>query len=162
MNMKETDDASKDALTDGIADAVRDMAEKREKMARWENECSRKRGRVRILLVSAASAACVALGAFMFWRNPSGSVLKEPVFRGGLSYDTAIERIDSLIRVGDTARAHERIMETRQAVAADTVAMFHSAEPKPSKEEIEYSRILFRDILSRLEELEDEIMKAYE
>ena len=41
MNMKEIDDTSKDALTDGIADAVRDIAKKREAMAGWENEYSR-------------------------------------------------------------------------------------------------------------------------
>lgn len=158
--MKEIDDApNKDALTDGIAEAVREVAEKREKMARWEHEYSRKRSRGRILLVS---AACVAFVAFMFWRNPSEPVLKEPVLRGSLSYDAAIERIDSLIRVGDTARARERIMETRQAVAADTMDMFHSAEPKPSKGEIEYSRIIFMDILSRLDELEGKILTTNE
>ncbi len=161
--MKEIDDApNKDALTDGIAEAVREVAEKREKMARWEHEYSRKRSRGRILLVSAVSAVSAACVAFMFWRNPSEPVLKEPVLRGSLSYDAAIERIDSLIRVGDTARARERIMETRQAVAADTMDMFHSAEPKPSKGEIEYSRIIFMDILSRLDELEGKILTTNE
>lgn len=160
--MKEIDDTPKDALTDGIADAVRDIAKKRETMAAWEKEYSRKRSRVRILLVSLASAACIAFGAFLFWRNPSQPVLKEPVLRGGLSYDAAIERIDSLIQAGDTAAALGRIMETRQAIATDTVDMFHSAKQKPSKEEIEYSRILFRDILSRLDEFEDKILKTNE
>lgn len=41
--MKEIDDTPKDALTDGIADAVRDIAKKRETMAGWESEYSRKK-----------------------------------------------------------------------------------------------------------------------
>lgn len=157
--MKEMDDIPKDALTDGIADAVRDIAKKREAMAGWANEYSRKRSRAKILMVSLASAACVAFGVIMFWRD---SVQKEPALRGGLSYDAAIGRIDSLILEGDMAGARERIIETRQAIAADTMNMFHSAEPKPSNDEIEYSRILFKDILSRLDELETKIMKTNE
>ena len=160
--MKEIDDTSKDALTDGIADAVRDIAKKREAMAGWENEYSRERSRAKILMVSLASAACVVFGVIMFWRNPSGPVQKEPALRGGLSYDAAIGRIDSLIRVGDMAEARERIMETRQAIAADTMDIFLSAERKPSNDEIEYSRILFKDILSRLDELETKIKKTNE
>ena len=39
--MKEIDDTPKDALTDGITDAVRDIAQKREAMAGWEVEYSR-------------------------------------------------------------------------------------------------------------------------
>ena len=41
--MKEIDDTPKDALTDGITDAVRDIAQKREAMAGWEVEYSRKK-----------------------------------------------------------------------------------------------------------------------
>lgn len=41
--MKEIDGTPKDALTDGVTDAVRDIAQKREAMAGWEVEYSRKR-----------------------------------------------------------------------------------------------------------------------
>lgn len=50
MNMKEIDDTPKDALTDGITDAVMDIAQKREAMAGWEVEYSRKKKRARILV----------------------------------------------------------------------------------------------------------------
>lgn len=60
------------------------------------------------------------------------------------------------------AEARERIMETRQAIAADTMNIFHSDERKLSNDEIEYSRILFKDILSRLDELETKIKKTNE
>lgn len=160
MNMKETD--NKDALTDGIADAVRDIAKKREAMAGWEMKYSRKKKRGRILVASLALAACLAFGVFLFLRNPSGPALKEPVLRGGLSYESAIERIDSLILAGDTAGALERIKETRCEIAADTMEAFHSPEAKASKEEIEYERILIRDVLSRLDELENKILKPNE
>lgn len=158
--MKETD--NKDALTDGIADAVRDIAKKREAMAGWEMKYSRKRKSGRILVASLALAACLAFGVFLFLRNPSGPALKEPVLRGGLSYDAALERIDSLVQAGDTAEALERIYETRCEIAADTIDAFHSPEAKASKEEIEYERILIRDILSRLDELENKILKSNE
>ena len=111
--MKEIDDTSKDVLTDGIADAVRDMAKKREAMAGREEEYSRKRKHGRIQVASLASAACIALAVTLLWRNPSESINKEPVLRGGLSYDAAIERIDSLINAGDTAAARELLMQTR-------------------------------------------------
>ncbi len=48
--MKEIDGTPKDALTDGITDAVRDIAQKREAMAGWEVEYSRKKKRARILV----------------------------------------------------------------------------------------------------------------
>lgn len=159
--MKEIDDTPKDALTYGITDAVRDIAQKREAMAGWEVEYSRKRS-ARILVASLAFAACIAFGVFLFLRNPSGPALKEPVLRGGVSYDAALEMIDSLIQAGDTAEAHERIIETRQAIGTDTIEAFHSVEPKPSKDEIEYSRILVKDFLSRLDELENKILNTNE
>ena len=146
--MKEIDDTPKDALTDGITDAVRDIAQKREAMAGW--------------VASLAFAACIAFGVFLFLRNPSGPALKEPVLRGGVSYDAALEMIDSLIQAGDTAEARERIIETRQAIGTDTIEAFHSVEPKPSKDEIEYSRILVKDFLSRLDELENKILNTNE
>lgn len=90
MNMKEIDDTPKDALTDGVTDAVRDIAQKREAMAGWEVEYSRKKKRARILVASLAFAACIAFGVFLFLGNPSGSALKEPVLRGGVSYDAAL------------------------------------------------------------------------
>lgn len=158
--MKEIDDSPKDALTDGIADAVRDMAKKREAMAGWESEYSRKRGRGWAIVGLLASAACVALMLFIGIRDFGRS--DEPVLRGGLSYDTALERIDSLIQAGDMATARERIIETRKAIAADTIDAFHAAEPKPSKDEIEYSRILIKDVLSRLDELENKILNTNE
>lgn len=166
MNMKEMENTPKDALTDGIADAVRDIAEKREKMSEWENEYSsgysRKSGRTRIMMISLASAACVALGVILFWRNPSETVRKEPALRGALSYDAVLEKIDSLIQAGDMAGASERIMETRRAIAADTMEIFHPAAPTTSDEEIEYSRIIIKDVLSRLDELETKILKTNE
>ena len=98
--MKEIDDTPKDALTDGITDAVRDIAQKREAMAGWELEYSRKKKRARILVASLAFAACIAFGVFLFLRNPSVPALKEPVLRGGVSYDAALEMIDlSLIHI---------------------------------------------------------------
>lgn len=160
--MKEIDDTPKDALTDGIADAVRDIAKKRETMAGWESEYSRKKKPAWILVASLASAACLAFGVFLFLRNPSGPALKEPVLRGGVSYDAALEMIDSLIQAGDTAEARERIIETRQAIGTDTIEAFHSVEPKPSKDEIEYSRVLVKDLLSRLDELENKILNTNE
>lgn len=162
MNMKEIDDTPKDGLTDGIADAVRGIAKKREAMARWESEYSRKKKRARILVASLAFAACLAFGVFLFLKNPFGTALDEPVLRGGLSYDAVLERIDSLIQAGDTAAARERIIETRQAIGTDTIEAFHSAEPRPSKDEIEYSRILIKDVLSRLDELENKIFNTNE
>jgi len=150
--MKEIDGTPKDALTDGITDAVRDIAQKREAMAGWEVEYSRKKKRARILVASLAFAACIAFGVFLFLRNPSGPALKEPVLRGGVSYDAA----------GDIAEAHERIIETRQAIGTDTIEAFHSVEPKPSKDEIEYSRVLVKDLLSRLDELENKILNTNE
>ena len=157
--MKEIDDTPKDALTDGVTDAVRDIAQKREAMAGWEVEYSRKKKRARILVASLAFAACIAFGVFLF---PSGPALKEPVLRGGVSYDAALEMIDSLIQAGDTAEARERIIETRQAIGTDTIEAFHSVEPKPSKDEIEYSRVLVKDLLSRLDELENKILNTNE
>ncbi len=158
--MKEMDDTSKDVLTDGIADAVRDMAKKREAMAGWEKEYSRKRIRGWAMVGLLVSAACVTLMLYIGIRDFGRP--DSPVLRGGLSYDTVLESIDSLIKVGDIATARERIMETRQAIAADTIEAFHSAEPKPSKEEIEYSRILIKDVLSILDELEDTTLKSNE
>lgn len=160
--MKERDDTPKDALTDGVTDAVRDIAQKREAMAGWEVEYSRKKKRARILVASLAFAACIAFGVFLFLRNPSGSALKEPVLRGGVSYDAALEMIDSLIQAGDITEARERIIETRQAIGTDTIEAFHSVEPKPSKDEIEYSRVLVKDLLSRLDELENKILNTNE
>mgnify|MGYP004557928507 CR=1 FL=1 len=160
--MKEIDDTSKDVLTDGIADAVRDMAKKREAMAGWEKEYSRKRKHGRILVASLASAACIALAVTLLWRNPSESINKEPVLRGGLSYDAAIERIDSLINAGDTAAARELLMQTRYEIAVDTAEMFHPVVPTSSDEEIEYSRIIIKDVLSRLDELEGKILRTNE
>ena len=160
--MKEIDDTSKDVLTDGIADAVRDIAKKRETMAGWEKEYSRKRKHGRILVVSLTSVACIALAVILLWRNPSGAVRKEPVLRGGLSYDTAIERIDSLINAGDTAAARELLMQTRYEIVVDTADKFHPVVPTSSDEEIEYSRIIIKDVLSRLDELERKILKINE
>ncbi len=160
--MKEMENTSKDALTDGIADAVRDMAKKRETMEGWEHEYSRKSGRTRIMVMSLVSAACVALGVILFWRNPSETVRKEPAFRGALSYEAVLEKIDSLIQAGDMAGASERIMETRQAIAADTMEIFHPAATTTSDGEIEYSRIIIKDVLSRLDELENKTLKTNE
>ena len=84
------------------------------------------------------------------------------MLRGGVSYDAALEMIDSLIQAGDTAEALERIIETRQAIGTDTIEAFHSVEPKPPKDEIEYSRILVKDLLSRLDELENKILNTNE
>jgi len=166
MNMKEKENTPKDALTDGIADAVRAIAEKRETMSGWESEYSseysRKSGRARIAMISLASAACVALGVIFFWRNPSETLRKEPALRGALSYDAVLEKIDSLIQAGDMAGASERIKETRKAIAADTMEIFHQAVPNTSDEEIEYSRIIIKDVLSRLDELENKILKTNE
>lgn len=160
--MKEIDDTPKDALTDGISDAVRDIAEKSEAMAGWEREYSRKRRHVRILAVPLASAACLAFGVFLYLNNPFRTVRKEPALRGGLSYDTAVVRIDSLINAGDTDAARELLMETRYKITLDTMSMFNPMEQKSSKEEIEYSRILVKDVLSRLDELEGKILKTNE
>ena len=164
--MKEKENTPKDALTDGIADAVRAIAEKRETMSGWESEYSseysRKSGRARIAMISLASAACVALGVILFWRNPSETLRKEPALRGALSYDAVLEKIDSLIQAGDMAGASERIKETRKAIAADTMEIFHQAVPNTSDEEIEYSRIIIKDVLSRLDELENKILKTNE
>ena len=160
--MKEMENTSKDALTDGIADAVRDMAKKRETMEGWEHEYSRKSGRTRIMVMSLVSAACVALGVILLWRNPSETVRKEPAFRGALSYEAVLEKIDSLIQIGDIAGASERIMETRQAIAADTMEVVHPAAPTTSDGEIEYSRIIIKDVLSRLDELENKTLKTNE
>ncbi|HBH09861.1 MAG TPA: hypothetical protein DDX40_10755 [Rikenellaceae bacterium] len=160
--MKEMENTPKDALTDGITDAVRDIAKKRETMEGWEQEYSRKSGLTRIMVISLASAACVALGVILFWRNPSETLRKEPVLRGALSYDAVLEKIDSLIQVGDMAGASERITETRKAIAEDTMEIFHPAAPTTSDDEIEYSRIIIKDVLSRLDELETKILKTNE
>lgn len=162
MNMKEKDITPKDTLTEGIVDAVRDIAKKREAMAEWESEYSRKRKHGRILVASLASAACIALTVTLLWRNPTKSVQKEPVLRGGLSYDAAIEMVDSLINAGDTAAARGLLMQTRNKIAADTADMFHPAVPTSSEEEVEYSRIIIKDVLSRLDELENKILKTNE
>lgn len=160
--MKEMENIPKDALTGGIADAVRDIAKKREAMSGWEDEYSRKRSRAWILVASLVSAACIAFGVILLWRNPSETVQKEPVLRGGLSYDAAIERIDSLLNAGDTAAARELLMQTRYKIAVDTADVFHPVVPISSDEEIEYSRIIIKDVLSRLDELENKILKTNE
>ncbi len=160
MNMKEMENTPKDALTDGISDAVRDIAKKRDAMNGWENEYSRKKVRGWAMVGILVSAACVALMLFIGtrdFRRPD-----EPVLRGGVSYDAAIDRIDSLIKAGDTAAARELIMETRREIAVDTADMFHPAVPTSSDEEIEYSRIIINDVLSRLDELENKTLKTNE
>lgn len=158
--MKEINDNSKDALTDDITDAIRDMAKKRETMSGWEKEYSRKRSRGWAMVGLLVSAACVAFMLFIGIKDFSRS--DEPVLRGGLSYDTAVVRIDSLINAGDTAGARELLMETRYKITLDTMSMFNPMESKSSKEEIEYARALFKDVLSRLDELENKLLKTNE
>ena len=84
------------------------------------------------------------------------------MLRGGLSYEAAMERIDSLLNAGDTAAARELLMQTRYKIAVDTADVFHPVVPISSDEEIEYSRIIIKDVLSRLDELENKILKTNE
>ncbi len=162
--MKEIDDTPKDALTDGIADAVRDIAKKREAMAGWDKEYSRKRGRDWAMVGLLASAACVALMLFIgIWDFGRSD---EPVLRGGLSYDAVLERIDSLINTGNIPKAKETILQVREEIAADTLKRFYGADPEMeaalTEDEIEYERIILKDVLSRLDELEDKTLKTNE
>lgn len=85
----------------------------------------------------------------------------EPVLRGGLSYDETLERIDSLINAGNTILARETIRQVREEIATDTLKRFQG-EVVPTEDEIEYERLLLKDVLSRLDELENKILKTNE
>lgn len=162
--MEKSDNHHNASLEMEIAKTVRDIAEKKETMARWDKEYSRKGGRGWIVVGLMVSAACIALMLFIGIRDFGRP--DEPVLRGGLSYDAALERIDSLINAGNTIHARETIRQVREEIATDTLKRFHDAvaemEAAPTKEEIEYERILLKDVLSRLDELENKILKTNE
>lgn len=147
----------KDRLTQGIADAVRDIAAKRETMSRWEAEYSKRRRRNGILLTVAASAACLALVVAIRLTIGGGPQTPQPTFRGGLSYDAVLERIDSLITVGETRQAADSIAAVRQEITEDTLRRFPGAHGKREKEAIAYERLLVNDVLTRLDELENKL-----
>lgn len=147
----------KDRLTQGIAEAVRDIAAKRETMSRWEAEYSKKRRRGWILLTVSASAACLALVVAIHITIGGGHQTPPLVFRGGLSYDTVLEKIDSLISVGETEQAADSIVAVRQEIIEDTLRRFPGAHGKREKEAIAYERLLVNDVLTRLDELENKL-----
>lgn len=148
---------NEDKLTEGIADAVRDIAAKRETMSRWETEYSKKRRSARILLTVAASAACLALVVAVRLMTGGGGLPEQPVFRGGLSYDAVLERIDSLISVGETRQAADSIDAVRREITGDTLRRFTGDHGKKEKEAIDYERLLVNDVLTRLDELENKL-----
>lgn len=150
MNMTE------DKLTEEIAGAVKDIAAKRETMSKWEMEYSKKRRRSRIVLAIAASAACLALVVAIRLTSGGGQPTP-PVFRGGLSYDFALERIDSLIHLGETVQAADSIAAIRQEITEDTLRRFTGDHSKREREAINYERLLVNDVLTRLDELENEL-----
>lgn len=147
----------KDRLTQGIAEAVRDIAAKRETMSRWEAEYSKKRRRTGILLTVAASAACLALVVAIRVTIGGGHQTPPPAFRSGLSYDAVLEKIDSLISVGETRQAADSIVAVRQEITEDTLRRFPGAHGKREKEAIAYERLLVNDVLTRLDELENKL-----
>ena len=153
MNMTE----DKDRLTRDIADAVRDIAAKRETMSRWEAEYSKKRKRKGILLTIAASAACVAVVAAIRLTSGGGQPTPPSAFRSGLFYDAVLERIDSLISVGETAQAADSIVAVRQGMTEDTLRRFPGDHSKREREAIDYERLLVNDVLTRLDELENKL-----
>lgn len=157
--MEKSDNHHNASLEKEISQAVRDITQKKEVMARWDKEYSRKSSRGWIIVGLMASAACVALMLFIgisdFGRPD------EPVLRGGLSYDAVLERIDSLINAGNTIQARETIRQVREEIATDTLKRFHG-EGVPTKDEIEYERLLLKDVSSRLDELENKILKTNE
>ncbi len=148
---------NEDKLTEGIADAVRDIAAKRETMSRWETEYSKKRRSTRILLTVAASAACLALVVAVRLITGGGGLPEQPVFRGGLSYDAVLERIDSLISVGETRQAADSIDAVRREITGDTLRRFSGEHSKKEKDAIDYERLLVNDVLTRLDELENKL-----
>ena len=162
--MEQSDNHHNASLEKEISQVVCDITQKKEAMARWDKEYSRKSSRGWIIVGLMASAACVALMLFIGIRDFGRP--DEPVLRGGLSYDAALERIDSLINAGNTIQASEAIRRVREEIATDTLKRFHDAvaemEAAPTKDEIEYERILLKDVLSRLDELENKILKTNE
>lgn len=157
--MEKSDNHHNASLEKEISQTVRDITQKKEAMARWDKEYSRKNGRGWIIVGLMASAACVALMLFIGVRDFGRP--DEPVLRGGLSYDAALERIDSLINAGNTIQAKETIRQVREEIATDTLKRFHG-EDVPMKDEIEYERLLLKDVSSRLDELENKILKTNE
>lgn len=146
----------KDRLTEGIAEAVRDIAAKRETMSRWETEYSKKRRRSGILLTIAASAACLALVVAVRLTIEVGQT-PPPAFRGGNSYDAVLERIDSLISAGANAQAADSIVAVRREITEDTLRRFPGDHSELEKEAIGYERLLVNDVLTRLDELENKL-----
>lgn len=93
--MEKSDNHHNVPLEKEISQVVRDITQKKETMDQWDKEYSMKSGRGWIIVGLMASAACVALMLFVGIRDFGRS--DEPVLRGGLFYDAALERIDSLI-----------------------------------------------------------------
>lgn len=157
--MERSDNHHNASLEKEISQIVCDITQKKEAMARWDKEYSRKNGRGWIIVGLMASAACVALMLFIGIRDFGRP--DEPVLRGGLSYDALLERIDSLINAGNAIQASEAIRHVREEIATDTLRRFHG-EAAPTEDEIEYERLLLKDVSSRLDELENKILKTNE
>ena len=157
--MEKSDNHHNASLEKEISKTVRDIVEKKEAMAQWDKEYSRKGGRSWIIVGLMASAACVALMLFIGIRDFGRS--DEPVLRGGLSYDATLERIDSLIKAGSIVKAKETIMQVREEIEIDTLKRFHGGAV-PTEDEIEYERLLLKDVLSRLDEFENKTLKTNE
>lgn len=157
--MEKSDNHHNVPLEKEISQVVRDITQKKETMDQWDKEYSMKSGRGWIIVGLMASAACVALMLFVGIRDFGRS--DEPVLRGGLFYDAALERIDSLINAGNTILARETIRQVREEIATDTLKRFQG-EVVPTEDEIEYERLLLKDVLSRLDELENKILKTNE
>lgn len=157
--MEKSDNHHNVPLEKEISQVVRDITQKKETMDQWDKEYSMKSGRGWIIVGLMASAACVALMLFVGIRDFGRS--DEPVLRGGLFYDAALERIDSLINAGNTILARETIRQVREEIATDTLKRFQG-EVVPTEDETEYERLLLKDVLSRLDELENKILKTNE